>query len=188
MAEAVYGSILLLGGRAVSTVQTALFLEPAGEKLAPELRSKLQRVFGDSIDFDAVRIKRGFSGVFSANDRPFVHGNTAYMKDDWDMHSIVHEMTHVWQHQNGGPIYMGKALAAQQFGDAYDWKKGLAEGKSFAQLDPEQQAEMIADAYKAGFFNTTEDEGNARFVVLGVDYTRQLREALRNIRAGEGTP
>ncbi len=118
VAEAVYGSILLLGGRAVSTVQTALFLEPAGERLAPELRNKLQRVFGDSIDFDAVRIKRGFAGVFSANDRPFVHGNTVYMKDDWDMHSIVHEMTHVWQHQHSGPIYMGKALAAQQFGDA----------------------------------------------------------------------
>ena len=100
------------------------------------------------------------------------------------METLVHEMGHVWQHQTGGTDYMSEALWAQKFGDAYKWKKGLDEGKTFAQLDPEQKAELISTAYKAGYF----DHPSQGFHVDGTDYTAQLEAALADIKAGRGAP
>ena len=73
------------------------------------------------------------------------------------------------------------------FGDAYLWRKGLDEGKRFDELDPEQQAEFIADADEAGF---NFQDPNATFIDPDTrkDYTDQLREALEMIRSGNGAP
>lgn len=95
--------------------------------------------------------------MFSLNDRPFTSGNTIYLKDHGPSHpehmsTLVHEVTHVWQHQHGGSDYKLEALWAQSFGEGYVWQNGVAEGKSWVELNPEQQAQLIQDAWDAGYF------------------------------------
>lgn len=183
---------ILLGGRAVSTVQTLLFLEPPAERVPAKLATEMKKIFGDSLDIDAVRIKRGFAGVFSANPRPFAHGNVIYTKDDKvDGKLLSHELVHEWQLQNGGADYMAKALGAQAHDGAshlaaYDWTRAATEGKPWRTLNPEAQAELIGNAYDAGFFRG--DERTAKFVWNGVDHTEYLKQALTELRAGRGAP
>jgi hypothetical protein len=108
-------AVLMVLGKGVSAVQTLIGLEPVGRKLTSDEIEALKKVYGDSIDYSAVRIKEGKAGLFSLNNRPFVHGNTIYMKENAvDKHTLIHEAGHVWQHQNGGTDYMTEALWAQE--------------------------------------------------------------------------
>lgn len=187
--ETVSGVAILVGGKAVSTIQTLVGLEPAGRRLTDEEVTALRRIFGGSIDLGRVRIKEGDAGVFSVNDRAFVHGNVIYTKDEpVTLELLAHELVHVWQYQNGGPDYLVEALAAQTRMDAYNWEKAAHEGKTWKQLNPEQQAELVKAAFLSGYFNGGELEPNRTFVVCGVDYASFLREALAELRAGRGTP
>lgn len=178
-------AILLAGGKAVSAVQALLGIEPPGRKLRDDEIAALRSVYGDSIDYSAIRIKEGSAGLFSLNERPFTHGDTIYLKGHAATPELlVHEVAHVWQHQNGGTDYMSEALWAQKFADAYDWRKGLDAGKSWRELDPEQQAELLEDGFASGYFANPA----AGFVAGGVDYTAQLEAAWRDVRAGRGAP
>ena len=181
-------AILMVGGRVVSAVQTLIGIEPVGRKLTDAEIAELRKVYGDSIDYSSVRIKEGSAGLFSLTGRAFTHGDTIYIpKDNLPLTTdlLVHEMGHVWQHQNGGTDYMSEALVGQYLGEKYDFEKGIKEGKSWSELNPEQQAELLQQAYKAGFFNGST---GGKFVYNGTDYTDYLNEALRQVRAGEGAP
>src|SRR5262249_54767875 len=97
---------------------------------------------------------------------------------------LSHEMTHVWQFQNGGTDYLSEALYAQNFGEGYDFQRGIREGKSWRELNPEQQAELIEQAYDSGYFDCP---GN-RFVYNGNDYTDYINRAVAQLRSGQGAP
>lgn len=98
------------------------------------------------------------------NNRAITIGNTIYMKNtpynttpasDW-LSTLVHETTHVWQHQNGGTDYMGEALYAQEIsGEGYGYEKDVLANppRTWFLLNPEQQGQLIQDAYLAGFFH-----------------------------------
>ncbi|MCB9645986.1 MAG: hypothetical protein H6730_05210 [Deltaproteobacteria bacterium] len=177
---------LILGlGKGISAIQTLIGLEPPGRKLTDAEIAELKKVYGDSIDYDQVRIKEGFSGLFSTNDRPFAHGNTLYMKDQTvDQELLTHEMMHIWQYQNGGSDYMSEALVSQWWGKGYDWEASVP-GTPWEDLEPEQQAEFMEKAWASGFFNDPEHNS---FIWNGVDYTDYLKDALKKVRAGEGAP
>jgi hypothetical protein len=178
---------MLVGGRAVSAVQTLIGLEPVGRKLTEDEIAELRKVYGDSIDYSNVRIKEGNAGLMGLGGRPFTHGDTIYIPKDklpLTKDLLVHEMGHVWQHQNGGTDYMSEAIIAQNGSDKYDFEKGIKAGKSWSELNPEQQSELLEQAYKNGFFDGT----GRRFVHNGTDYTDYLNEALRQVRSGQGAP
>jgi hypothetical protein len=180
-------ALLLMGGRALSAIQTLIGVEPPGRKLSSDEIATLRQVYGDSIDYSQLRIKEGKSGLFSTTGRAFTHGNTIYIPPEnlpLTKDLLVHESAHVWQHQNGGTDYMSEALVAQYLGDGYEFEKGLKEGKSWSQLNPEQQAEFLQQAQLSGYF----DGPNRRFVYNGTDYTEQLKAALEQVRAGKGAP
>ncbi len=180
-------AFLMLGGRAVSAIQTLVGLEPPGRTLTGPERCELEKIFGDSIDLDRVRIKEGPAGLFSLTKRAFVHGDTVYIPPNSappSMDLLVHEMTHVWQHQNGGLDYMSEALWAQHFGDGYLFRKALLEGKRWSELNPEQQASFIATIRAQGLF----DDPSARYMVGNEDFTGAAREAIAALRRGEGAP
>jgi hypothetical protein len=180
-------AVLMLGGRALSAVQTLIGVEPPGRKLTGDEEATLRKVYGDSIDYSAIRIKEGDAGLFSKSGRAFTHGNTIYIPPDnmpMSDELLVHETAHVWQHQNGGTDYMSEALFAQHFGDAYEFDKGLDEGKTWSQLDPEQQGEFLSQAQASGFF----DNPGQRFIFNNKDYTDQLNAALAQVRNGQGAP
>ncbi|WP_199728668.1 hypothetical protein [Corallococcus sp. CA053C] len=180
-------AFLMLAGRAVSGIQTLIGLEPPARKLSSTEIETLRKVYGDKIDYSAMRIKEGSSGLFSTTGRAFTHGNTIYIPPEnmpLTPDLLVHESAHVWQHQNGGTDYMSEALVAQYIGDGYDFEKGLDAGKAWKDLNPEQQAEFLQQAQLSGFF----DNPGATFRYNGKDYTAQLNDALAQVRAGKGAP
>lgn len=154
---------LMAGGKALSAVQTLTFLEAPGRRLDAHEQTTLRRVFADSVDLDQVRVKEGRAGLFSLTDRPFVLGNTIYMKSLVDspataerdfMHVLVGEVTHVWQYQNGGTDYMSESLYSQAFGQGYEWARD-AGNVPWTELEPEQQDAFLNYAARAGAFDST---------------------------------
>lgn len=162
----------------------------AGEPLSPAQRAQLEKIYGPSVDYDRVRIVRGPPRLFRSLPREtpaFAVGNTIVVNPtSWPVTDrlLAHETAHVWQAQNHGMGYAVKALGAQLLGQAYDWEGGVAAGKRWTQLNPEQQAELIQDASAAGWFN----DPSAKFVRNGVDYGDYLRNAQAQWRNSEGAP
>lgn len=189
--------LLSIGGRVLSGVQTLLGVEPRGGRLSPAQIAELRKVFGDSLDYERVRLKVGRLGLLSLPGRPFVLGHTLYVPRDISrkesaalqlpMHLLVQELGHVWQYQAGGTDYVCETLWSQWFGEGSDWRAALDAGRSWGELDPEQQVRLLKVAYaRSGYF---EGPGQ-RFVDedTGVDYTGQLARALEQLRAGKGAP
>ncbi|MBF5046217.1 MULTISPECIES: DUF4157 domain-containing protein [Myxococcaceae] len=144
---------LLLGGRLLAALQVLTGLEPPGRRLTERERTLLEGVFGSGVDLDRVRIKEGRVGVLGVSGRAFALGSTVYVprgRGPLSPGLLVHELTHVWQYQHGGTRYLSAALWAQFLGDGYDWRKGLAEGRPWEALNPEQQAALLEHAFEAG--------------------------------------
>jgi hypothetical protein len=191
------GQTLLDGVSAVSSVQVRLGLEPPSRRLTGAEIGELRKIFGDSVNYDAVHIKEGNAGVFSVNDRAFTSGNTIYLKnfrdDPWttdrleQMPALVSEMTHVWQYQNGGAGYASRALLSQRYGAGYDFGRSVPH-TPWGRLAPEQQDALLNAAYKARAFD---HDPPVFWYDLGGDGTWEdlsdyLRAALADIRAGRG--
>ena len=146
-----------------------------GDKLAPPSRhlnaeeiGYARQIFGDSLDYSKITITR--DGIASAG-APKTLGNTVHMRSKWGADQftkdasgqytlelteagrqlLVHEMTHVWQFQNGGLAYIPDSLASQlrarlstgTRNGAYDWRAAAQAGKPWQDWNPEQQAELV---------------------------------------------
>lgn len=62
---------------------------------------------------------------------------------------FVHELTHVWQHQNGVNLVLDKVLMFFKYGAFGGYGYELLPEKPFDSYNIEQQACMVADAYLA---------------------------------------
>jgi hypothetical protein len=111
-------------------------------------------VFGDAIDYDRVRIYDCKWHFFMPNHRAhapnghvyFPVGTGRYCEDFAvaDLHSrsiLVHELAHVWQHQNGVSVATRAMLNRR-----YDYAP-VFRGVPFSRLGVEAQAKMVADWY-----------------------------------------
>lgn len=164
--------------------------------------AQLRSVYGDSMDYSQIRIKEGHLGIANGL-APHTIGNTIYIPEGWldptsanyqaDRNELlVHEAAHSWQYQNGGTDYIGESLWNQFSGwvsggnrnEAYDFGRAVNEGKVWSELNPEQQAALIEEAYRDGLFN----DPNARLMHNGTDYTDFARRAIAEMRAGRGAP
>lgn len=122
-----------------------------------------REVFLDSLDYTKIRITR--DSIY-ATGAPRTLGNTIHLKSSWGHFvgdgleltdegklTLIHEMTHVWQYQNGGLAYIPESLIAQlgavlgsgDRGGAYDWRAAHKEKKPWAKWNPEQQAAAVED-------------------------------------------
>jgi hypothetical protein len=115
--------------------------------------AEARKVFGWSIPLD--RVKLAVASV-PADLINWINGNrtftTMYVINfaSWDridqnMHTLIHELTHVWQATTAGPVYMVEALCSQAFGKGYTVTDAdLAAAKSnFSKLEREQQAVVV---------------------------------------------
>lgn len=143
-----------------SIVGTAVGLESPARGLTEAEKREFQKIYGDSVDLDLVRVKKGGLGSVGAARTV---GNTIYLPGEYfgpdgklnerGRETLAHEMGHVWQNQNGGGDYMHKALWAQakaavgsgSRNAAYDWHEPASAGVPFSGLNPEQQAHVIED-------------------------------------------
>ena len=109
--------------------------------------------------------------------------------DRKDFKTLAHEMVHIWQHQNGGTDYMSEALMSQYFGAGYDLGKGLREGKSWSQLEPEQQGELVEWLAHAGWFDRVPSHEQLFIGSETVTFTREQFEEVRDaLHNGKGAP
>lgn len=151
------------GLRVVGAADAHAAAAPGGDKRSlsdAEVRL-LRGVFGDGLDYRPVRLVRMAPLIASINgSRAFVLGNTLNVPSaDYDALRrgekawlLVHESTHVWQYQHHGLGYVAESLWAQGFGEGYDYVKALRAGKPWKKMNPEQQAQLIQDAFHGGYF------------------------------------
>jgi hypothetical protein len=163
----------------------------------------LREVFGEGLAYGRVRLVRLSNFIAQLNgSRAFVLGNDMNLPD-WAYNEIaqgkrlsllVHESVHIWQYQHHGWGYVPASLSAQWFGDGYDYVKALRAGTPWRKMNPEQQAQLVEDAFLGMYF----DAPGARFGVVGntgsvvrpgrptpegfVDYTPVLVAALEELR------
>lgn len=173
-----------LGFAGAKAVLAAAKLSSAPErKLSAPERLLLERVYEESVDLSRVRIRAPVAGLLGVTRRAFVIENTLFVPAKFlplQAAVLVHEVCHVWQHQHGGHAYIADSLEAQLVGDGYRLEKGLREGRAWAQLNCEQQATLIEEAYDQGCF-----EGKP-LLLRGRDYSAELGRALVELRAGRG--
>ncbi|MCP3136478.1 DUF4157 domain-containing protein [Pyxidicoccus sp. QH1ED-7-1] len=172
-------------------MQVVTGLEPPGRRLTDAEVTRLRPIFGDSLDYAAVRLKEGRLGLLGVSGRAFAHGNTVFVpaKGAVDFGLLVHELTHVWQHQHGGTAYLSAALAAQWVGDGYDWRKAVGQALRWHQLNPEQQAQLIEDAALAGLIPLSVPlPARAKLKGWTEAALPLLEEALDCLRSGRGAP
>ena len=116
-----------------------------------------RRAFGDAIDLACVTIRRAKWWwlqpawvVMAPDGHIWFHPNNTSWRDDFSRASlflqglIVHELTHVWQHQQGVSLIWQRPPFARY---AY---LPLTSGKPFSAYGLEQQAEIVKDAYLLG--------------------------------------
>lgn len=124
-------------------------------------------IFGTAIECGRIRVlRRKFaffqpSSVTMAPDgniwlHPDGHLAQGAAADDFSKGTLgvrahfVHEMTHVWQHQNGVNVVLEKVLMFFRYGAFGGYEYELVSGKGFREYNIEQQACIVADAYLAG--------------------------------------
>jgi hypothetical protein len=201
------GGVVDLTARAVrgsaSSVLTAVGNEPPARGLNDSERTYLRSIYGDSIDYDLIRVKEGgwATDDFLAGTRTV--GNTIYMQRKFfdangnltpkGLETLGHEAGHVWQNQNGGGDYMHNALFAQAWSEktagdwnqAYVWRRALSHGESFTTMNAEEQAEVmsaIGQALANDGMITAADGGAAPYTPAELAF---LNEAAAKIKNGE---
>jgi hypothetical protein len=160
-------------------------------------------VFKDSIDYSEITITRDSMLSIGA---PKTTGNTIHLPSVWGadlfvgdsmqltqagLETLIHEMGHVWQYQNGGLAYIPESLWAQlkarigagKRDAAYNWRDADAAGLPWEKWNPEQQAAAIED-YNIKLRRSK--DGTATLVDLSELST--LLPYLRNVWARQGAP
>lgn len=129
------------------------FIKFNTRQLTGEEIEKARSVFGSSIDYNLVRVDDHAIIGPSFSDRAYVSFHTINSWGDMTDHTLLHELTHVWQYEDEGAMYMPRAIHAQEWGDGYDYG-GVANlqvqqqaGNDITMFNPEQQAQIIGDFY-----------------------------------------
>jgi hypothetical protein len=68
--------------------------------------------------------------------------------------TLMHELTHVWQFEQMGSVYIPRAIRAQKSKMGYNYggvsalKTSREQGKSFLSFNLEQQGDIISDYFR----------------------------------------
>ena len=114
-------------------------------------------MFGDDIDYSAVRLIKGKwwpfqprNAAMAPNGNIYFHPAAGGWSEDFAHEPVrrqaffIHEMTHVWQAQKGGRFYL--PLMRHPF---CRYRYRLNPEKRFAHYGLEQQAEIVKDIFLA---------------------------------------
>ena len=114
-------------------------------------------IFGDAIDYSKVRLIKGKWWPFQPRNAAMAPSGWIYFhpaaggwSEDFADEPLsrqgffIHEMTHVWQAQKGGPLYL--PLIRHPF---CRYRYELKAGRPFRRYGIEQQAEIVRDRFLA---------------------------------------
>ena len=144
-----------MSSAAVAALAFAAIMEAFGghRPLNAKEIAEARKVFGWSIPLERVKLAVASLPADLINhlnkNRTFttmyVINFASWDKIDKEMHTLIHELTHVWQATTAGPVYMVEALCSQLFGKGYtvtDADLAAAKG-NFNKLEREQQAVVV---------------------------------------------
>jgi hypothetical protein len=118
--------------------------------------SAAQGVLGPgAIRWHEVRVDEGglLSLIFRLNDkRAFTTFHTINMPAGEGLAIAVHELTHVYQYERAGSVYLGQAVHAQAtigygYGGADGLRRAREAGQHYRDFNREQQAQIAQDYY-----------------------------------------
>jgi outer membrane lipoprotein SlyB len=167
----VSGPLGAVVGGLVGLVAGALIGDAATTRkrsLTPTEIAYAKEIFRDTIDYSEVTITRD---SMISTGAPKTIANTVHLRSDPDwghfvgdtldltqrgLETLIHELGHVWQYQNGGLAYIPESLVAQAKGflgsgdrdAAYEWREAHRAGLPWEKWNPEQQAQAIEDYNK----------------------------------------
>lgn len=133
-----------------------LHLFSSVRKLTSEEKAAGKSVLGSgAIRWNDVRVGSGgvLDLIWKVNDgRPFTSWHTINAPPGTPLHTMVHELTHVYQYERVGTLYMAQALHAQatRGAGAYVYGDLVAHrtaGKKYSEFNREEQAQIADDYY-----------------------------------------
>ena len=179
------------------------FLSPpagwAPRGLSAEERALAAEIFADSLVCEPVRLTRDSVMALGA---PKAIGNTIHLRSDWGHFvgdtlsltregrvTLIHELVHVWQFQNGGLAYIPSSLVAQlsawlqtgSRGGAYRWRQALERARPWHAWNPEQQAQAVEE-----FAGSSWRIASGRGTPSDVQIVTLLTPVVAQLRQGEG--
>lgn len=130
--------------------------------LTSEERAAAQSVLGpNAIRWDQVRVAESgiLSAIFALNQgRAFATFHTINLPSEGahgrsNVAIVVHELTHVYQYERVGSLYLGQAIHAQAtigygYGGAAGLQAARAAGRHYRDFNREQQAQIAQDYYE----------------------------------------
>jgi hypothetical protein len=144
-------------------------------KLTDEEDFIAREMFGPSLNTDVIRVD---SHALLGTRRlavAYVSFNLINYRYDIPYHIFVHELMHIWQFQNLGSIYIGRAIQAQLSFEKYDYGgpenllRHMIQGKNILDFNFEQQAEIMEDFFKL----MDQTSGHRSFDLTVYEYYRQ---------------
>lgn len=122
-------------------------------------RAEAEKIFGVSIDLDRVKITDASLAadfiMWVNKNRPFVTMYVINYKSGGElrMDELIHELTHIWQAENSGGVYMIEALHSQFFGKGYNLSEADIRNANgdLKKLEREQQAVLVQEYWKGEF-------------------------------------
>jgi hypothetical protein len=168
-AGAVAGSLLGPVGTVVGGIVGFVGGALGADKLTTKARSLTAKeiayakeIYLDTIDFLKVKITKGSllslgaaktigNTIYLPASKDLFVGDTMELTDWYGLGTLIHELGHVWQYQNGGLAYIPLSLIAQLKGflksgsrdAAYNWEAADAAGLPWEKWNPEQQASAM---------------------------------------------
>jgi len=199
------GAVVSILGTFASLLQRIIPFINSDRALTEAEKAALKSVFRNSLALYNIRIKsnNGAGGTFTLDNTIYTNiPNLAI-----PLHTIVHECTHVWQYQNLGSTYLGKALGAQlifgrdpadpcKSGNAYDWIGELNRGTTkWERFNMEAAAQLIEEIWtdgsvttnEVGTTNNTLETGNGAFYKKPLD-PEDLHFKLTEVFIADSTP
>lgn len=169
--------------------------------LTSEEKAIAKSVFGDSINLDLVRIDEQARSVHAAKEvdngeinRPFTTFHTINTWGPIDRSTLIHELTHVWQYEQDGAIYIPQALQGQHSDTGYSYTIQALENHRAANqgltvdFNREQQAQIIEDYYakrESGNLQQESELASYTFFVREVSSLYQSASESRVLEAGD---
>jgi len=149
----VYGLEVLGIGEVYETIMD--FIKFNTRELSSSEKAKARSIFGSRIDYALVRVddKAILGPAFTK--REYVSFHTINGWGGLDDHTLIHEMSHVWQYETAGAMYMPQAIHAQiekgngayQYGGLDNLRKVKDKGQGMGAFNREAQAQIVADFY-----------------------------------------
>ncbi len=141
-----------------------------GRALSPDEKTLLDGVFGNALSTAVIRIRENATIIAGAGCYRTTGNIINIPGTVIPDHDLIHEASHVWQHQNSIPFsYAASALSAMAWaqmtqGDwekAYDYSGKVASQAPWSEWNAEQQAHWIEDKrrlpagwWRSGFWSS----------------------------------